>query len=588
MAPSLTTIALTSEKGVWCDTAMSERFDLLVRGGTLVDGTGAPGRPGDVGVRDGRIAAVGAVRGTADRTLDAGGLVVAPGFVDVHTHYDAQVFWDRMLTISPWHGVTSVVMGNCGFGIAPTQPAHRDLVMRTLENVEGMSLAALKAGVGDDWPFETFPEFLDAIARRGTAINVGALVGHTPLRMYVMGEEATEREATAEEVEAMRRIVRDALRAGALGFATSKSPTHVGWAGRPVPSRAAALAEIEALAGCLGEAGHGTMQATLGRGFFLEEFAAIQRRTGRPISWTALLGGMLGPDGHRWVLAETERLQGEGILVVPQVACRPLMFEFQWKAPFPFESLAFFRPVSEADLEGKKRLYADPAFRQAFRERGGEGGIAGRWEDTVISECPSEPALAERNVAEVAAERGVHPVDLVLDLALASDLAARFRMAILNTDETIVAELLTHPATMLGLSDAGAHASQLCDACAPTHLLGHWVRDKGTLTLEQAVRLLTSRAADLFGLHDRGRLTPGLAADLTVFDPATVGCSPLRRVYDFPAGADRLVSYATGIRAVVVNGTVIREDGTDAVDPAGPLPGRVLRGGRGARAASLP
>jgi len=559
---------------------MGEHFDLLVRGGTVVDGSGAPGRRADVGIRGARIAAVGPPRATAERTLDADGLVVAPGFVDIHTHYDAQVFWDRMLTISPWHGVTSVVMGNCGFGIAPTRPAHRELIMRTLENVEGMSLAALQAGVGDDWPFETFPEFLDALARRGTAINVGALVGHTPVRMYVMGEESTEREATAEEIAAMQRIVLEALRAGAIGFATSKSPTHVGWAGRPVPSRVATLAEIETLAGCLGEVGHGTMQATLGRGLFLEEFAAIQRRTGRPVSWTALLGGMLGPEGHRPILAESERLQRQGIQVVPQVACRPLMFEFQWKAPFPFESLPLFKPVSAADLEGKKRIYADPAFRAAFRQRVGGAALVGRWEETVISDCPSEPSLTERNVVEVAAERGVHPVDLVLDLALATDLAARFRMAILNTDEATVAELLTHPTTMLGLSDAGAHASQLCDACAPTHLLAHWVREKGVLTLEQAVRLLTSRSAELFGLHDRGRLAPGLAADLTLFAPDAVGCSPLRRVFDFPAGADRLVSDATGIRAVMVNGVVIREDGRDTVDPEGPLPGRVLRGGR--------
>src|SRR5882724_5948568 len=280
---------------------MPVHFDLLVRGGLLVEGSGAPAVAGDVGIRAGRIAAMGAVRGEAPRVIDADGAVVAPGFVDIHTHYDAQLFWDRWLTISPWHGVTSVVIGNCGFGIAPTRPAHRDLMLRTLENVEGMSLAALREGIGSEWPFETFPEFLDAVARRGTAINVGALVGHTPVRLYVMGEEATEREATADEIAAMRTLVADALRAGAVGFATSKAPTHVGWEGRPVPSRVASFEEIEALAGCLADAGN-VMQATLGPGLFLDEFAAIQQRTGRPVSWTALLGGMLGPDGHRAVL----------------------------------------------------------------------------------------------------------------------------------------------------------------------------------------------------------------------------------------------------------------------------------------------
>jgi len=559
---------------------MAEHYDLLIRGGTLVDGTGAPGRRGDLAVKGGRIAALGEAPGTADRSLDAEGAVVAPGFVDIHTHYDAQVLWDRMLTISPWHGVTSVVMGNCGFGIAPTRPEHRDLVLRTLESVEGMSLDALRAGCGEDWPFETFPEYLDAIERRGTAANVGALVGHTPVRMYVMGEAATERPATEDEVAAMRRIVVDALRAGALGFATSRSPTHVGYAGQPVPSRAAELPETEALAGALGEVGHGAMQATVGRGLFLRELAAIQQKTGRPISWTALLAGIMGPDGHLRVLEQTEKLQSDGIRVIPQVSCRPLLVEFQMRAPFPLESLPFMKPFSETDLEGRKRLLADPDFRRTFVERSGDRVLGQGWEHTVIAEAPSEPALAERGLADVARERGVHPAELLLDLSLASELEARFRMAVANTDEDVVGQLLAHPATMLGLSDAGAHASQLCDACAPTHLLSHWVRERKALSLEEAVRRLTSLGAEVFGVPGRGRLAPGLAADAVVFDPDTVGCTELRRVHDLPAGADRLVSDATGIRAVVVNGTVIREDGRDRVDPEGPLPGRVLRGGR--------
>jgi N-acyl-D-aspartate/D-glutamate deacylase len=558
---------------------MSESFDLLIRGGTLVDGTGAPGVAGDVAIRDGRIAEMGRVRGSARRTLDASGCAVAPGFVDIHTHYDAQVFWDRMLSISPWHGVTTVVMGNCGFGIAPTRPAHRDLILRTLESVEGMSLAALRAGVGDDWPFESFAEYLDAIEARGTAIHVGALVGHTPVRLYAMGEEATEREATPDEVAAMQVLVRDALRAGALGFATSKAPTHVGYAGKPVPSRAASHAEVQALADCLAEAGRGVFQATIGRELFLPQLAEIQRRTGRTVSWTALLQGLFGPDGHRRVLEEIEKMQADGCDVVPQVSCRPLVVEFQWKAPFPFESSPIFQPVSAADFEGRKRIYADPAFRTSFRARSQEGVFSTRFADLVIADVPGQPQLAERKLADVAAERGVDPVDLAFDLGLATDLEARFRMPIANSDEAEVAALIQHPATVLGLSDAGAHASQLCDACAPTHLLGHWVREKGALTLEEGVRRLTSSTADHFGIRGRGRLAPGLAADVTVFDPATVGAGALRRVRDFPAGADRLVSDASGIRAVIVAGVPIREDGRDALDPEGPLPGRVLRGG---------
>jgi len=557
----------------------SERYDLLIRGGTLVDGTGAPRRRGDLGIRAGRIAAVGDVGGSAARVLDAGGAVVAPGFVDPHTHYDAQVFWDRLLTPSPWHGVTTVVMGNCGFGIAPTRPAHRDLVLRTLERVEGMSLAALRAGLGEPWPFEGFGDFLGAIERRGTALNVGALVGHTPVRLHVMGEAATEREATPDEVGAMCALVDAALDAGALGLATSKATTHVGYAGKPVPSRVAALDEIRALARRLRGRPRGVVQATLGPGLFLDEFEAIVADSGHPLSWTALLGELFGPDGHRDVLARSAALQARGVRVVPQVSCRPLVLEFQWSAPFPLESLSVMKPVSQADVEGKARIYADPAFRTALAARIDAGRLAARFRDMRITHHPVDRTLEERRVGDLAVARGVHAVEVALDLALASNLETRFRLAVLNVEPTIVGELLAHEATMLGLSDAGAHASQLCDAGAPTELLGTWVRERGVLSLEEAVRRLTSQPADVFGIVDRGRLAPGLAADVAVFEPDTVACGALRRVYDFPAGADRLVADAAGMRAVVVNGTIIREDGRDLVDPEGPLPGRVLRGG---------
>src|SRR2546425_8740951 len=315
-----------------------------------------------------------------------------------------------------------------------------------------------------------------------------------------MGEEATEREATADEVAAMRALVRDALRAGALGFATSKAPTHVGWAGRPVPSRVASLDEIATLAGCLAEVEWGVMQATIGPGLFVDQFAAIQRRTGRPVSWTALLGGMLGPDGHRAVLEQSAALQARGIRVIPQVSCRPLMVEFNLEAPFPLEPMSVMRPVSRADAAGKRAIYADPEFRRALREKVDGGRLAEAFRGMQITEHPPDPSLAERRLADVASERGVHPVDLALDLSLASGLATRFRLAGVNTDETVVAELLRHPASMLGLSDAGAHASQLCDACAPTELLGTWVREKSVLSLEEGVRRLTAEPAEVFGI----------------------------------------------------------------------------------------
>jgi N-acyl-D-aspartate/D-glutamate deacylase len=299
------------------------------------------------------------------------------------------------------------------------------------------------------------------------------------------------------------------------------------------------------------------------------------------VTWTALLAGMLGKGSHRFLLDRSIELVDQGLPVVPQVSCRPLTFDFDWQEPFAFESLPIFRPVSAADRAGKIRLYRDPAFRQTLKDAF-EGGMTGPFQlctdRIVISMCPTEPALQERNLADVARERAVHPLDLMLDLALASDLAARFRLAIVNFDEDEVGELLSDRHTVLGLSDAGAHASQLCDACFSTHLLGRWVREKGLLPLEEAVRMLTSRPAEVVGLLDRGRLAVGWPADVTVFDPATVAAGRLRRVNDLPAGAERLVADATGIDAVIVNGTVIREHNRDVVDAAGPLPGKLLRG----------
>ena len=559
-------------------------YDLKIAGGTLIDGTGRPGVRGDVGIRDGRLVALGEAKGAARRTIDAGGLAVAPGFIDVHTHYDAQVLWDRRMTISPWHGVTTVVMGNCGFGIAPTRPEHRGLLMRTLEKVEGMSLAVLEEGLGYEWPFETFPEYLSTIEARGVLVNAGVMIGHTPLRFYVMGEEAMERAATPDELRRMRALVREAIDAGAIGFATSKAISHIGAGGKPVPSRAADFDEVKTLAGALADAGRGIVQATVGRELFLDEFEALHRATGRPVTWTALLSGMAGfagPATHHEILARSRALAAAGLPIVPQVTCRPLNFEFQFREPFIFESMPLFAPVSAADFEGKCRIYADPEFRRAFRELGqrAQRGIAAKWDRTVIAWCPTEPALEERMVATVATERGVHPVDLALDLALASKLEARFRMSVFNDNEDEVAELLAEPATVLALSDAGAHASQLCDACFSTYLLGRWVRERGTFTIEEAVRMLTSRPADVFGITGRGRIAVGLAADVVVFDPKTVGASSLRRVHDLPAGGDRLIADAHGIEAVIVNGQMIRRGGVDVIADGEPLPGRVLRGG---------
>lgn len=561
-------------------------YDIKITGGLIMDGTGSKGYYGDVGIKDGKVAALGKAPGSAAKTISADGKVVCPGFVDIHTHYDAQVIWDRMLTISPWHGVTTVVMGNCGFTVAPTHPKHRDMIMRTLENVEGMSVSALQAGLGAEWPFETFPEYLDAIESRGTAINVGALIGHTSVRMYVMGEESTQREATPDEIAQMRKIVREAIDAGAVGFATSKAFTHVGYDGLPVPSRLASFDEIREIAGALGEAGKGMIQATVGKELAFDQFATLYQETKRPISWTALLSGLgdggLGIGTAIEQLRRSDELIAAGNKVYPQVTPRALCFELAFKAPFIFESNPAFLPVSKADLEGKKKLYADPAFREQFREVV-KTGIGSAWHKSIVTYCPSDPSLEERPLADIAKERGVHFADLTLDLALANNLDTRFRVPLANSNEDEVLVLLQNKNTVIGLSDAGAHASQLCDACYSTYLLGHWVREKKAIALEEAVRMLTSRPAEVFGITDRGTLKAGVPADVVVFNPETVGASKLRRVHDLPSGADRLIADATGIDAVIVNGVLLRQDGVDTLNAQTKhLPGRLLRNGAAA------
>jgi N-acyl-D-aspartate/D-glutamate deacylase len=560
-------------------------YDLKIVGGTIVDGSGSAGYRGDVGISDGRIVALGDAPDAAERAIDAEGAVVSPGFVDIHTHYDAQIIWDRMMSISPWHGVTTTVLGNCGFGVAPTRAAHRDMIIRTLEKVEGMSVPALQAGLGEDWPFETFGEYLDVIEARGSAINMAVLLGHTPLRMYVMGEAATERAATDDEIEEMRTIVKQGMKDGALGFATSRAGTHVGYEGRPVPSRACEIEEIFRLAKAVGESGGGLIAATAGKDLFIDEYPDLARESGCTVTWTALLAGLaLGKGDHEEQLAKSEAIVAEGHRVFPQVTPRPLNFEYQMAAPFLFEPFSVMKPAAAADAEGKKKIYADPEFREAFRARidGARKEFKGAFDKTVISQHQKNGELDEQVLADVARERGMKPTDLLLDLALETDLETRFRMPVANHNEEEVEPLLKSGATVIGLSDAGAHASQLCDACQPTYFLGRWVREKQTFTIEEAVRMLTSRPAEVAGITDRGLLAEGRPADVAVFDPETVGAGGLERVYDFPGGADRLISKERGMRAVVVNGTILRENGADAISPEGNLPGGVLRNGRAA------
>ena len=550
--------------------------DLIIRGGTVIDGSGAPGRRADVAVTGDRITEIGDDL-DGKRTLDAAGHVVAPGFIDIHTHYDAQVFWDPALTPSSWHGVTSVVAGNCGFSIAPCRPAHRELMVHTLEHVEDMSPATLEAGV--PWDFETFPEYLDSVERRGTVINYSAYLGHTALRLWVMGDAGYEREATDDELLKMQAVLREAVEAGAAGFASSSSATHSGDGGRPVPSRLADVHELEVIMTALDQAGRGVVELLPGEKIKHKDVYKLQRTIGRPFTWTALLT-IKGYPWHEGMAELNQKERSTGADVWPQVSVRPLVFSMNMAEPFTFNMNPIFAALMDKTVEEKLAAFRDPEWRKKAQEELDEPRFfKPNWEKLSVSETTKYPELIGKPVAAIASERGVPPLDAILDLAVSENLETRFRSILANDDEDAIGWLLQQDGMLIGLSDAGAHVSQLCDACMATDLLGQWVRDRGVIPLEAGVRKLTGEPADVYDLRDRGYVREGMTADLAVFDPDTVAPGPLRRVRDFPADGERLVADApAGMAHVVVNGTPIRVDGEPVPDAVASKPGRLLRG----------
>jgi N-acyl-D-amino-acid deacylase len=533
--------------------------ELVIRGGTVVDGTGRPARRADVRVHDGLVVEVAeGLRG--DTELDASGCVVAPGFLDLHTHYDPQVLWDPWLTPSSHQGVTGVVAGNCGFSIAPCRPASRGSLLRTLDKVEDMRVATLEVGV--DWSFETYADYLARVARAGTAINFSGYIGHTALRMWAMGEAAWEREATTAELDVMRDQIRDALAAGAVGFSTDRGPFHRGDGGRVVPSAVATQVEVEALMTVCAEERRGIVHCAPGENFrWLYDF---QLRLGRPVTWSAILAYPRGAqskahwadkiDAHRAGVAR-------GADVHPQVTCRPVAFLFTMGEPTVFAMVPAFGAVLAADRAGRAALYRDPAWRDRARhEINHDRHVDARFDTFTIGESPRRE-LEGRSIVDLARERGCDPFDVVCDIALADDLATRFAVTFANDDVAAVSALLGADGCVLGLSDAGAHAGQICDAAMPTDFLANWVRDRELMAPEAGIHRLTGELADLLELPARGYVAPGYWADLVVLDWERLAPGPTRRVADLPGGGDRLVTdQPAGVVHVLVNGIPIRAD----------------------------
>jgi N-acyl-D-aspartate/D-glutamate deacylase len=540
--------------------------DLLIRGAVVVDGTGEPRRTADVAIRDGRIAEVGRITSAAGRVVDAEGLALMPGIVDVHTHYDAQVTWDRTLSPSPSLGVTTAVIGNCGFGIAPCPQSQRETMLKNLSVVEGMDLDALLTGTR--WSFESFPEYLDALRAIGPYANVAALAGHSTIRTAVMGEDASTRaQATPEELARMQSMVREAMQAGAIGLASSFSPNHAGYGGRPMPSTIAPDAELRALAAPLREAGRGIFVMATGARATTEFMESLAADTGRPAFMVTVLTmyNDASPDAAMGYYERCAAARARGHEVCIHTSCQPLSFDFTLRNPYLLYSHDAFERVKAASPDQLPAIYADPAFRKRLRENLANPGqgilFYGDW---------SKVELDERPITELARAAGKDPLDYFFDLPLDTQLIAK----LFQNNDAGVAPLLKHDAGVVALSDAGAHLIYLCDAGFGLHFLRHWVRETGTFTLEEGVRRLTSDPADRYRIPQRGRISEGAWADLLLFDPTAVGLSSLERRKDLPGGGARMIRRPQGVHGVWVNGVQVHDEHDYVALPAGP--GKVL------------
>jgi N-acyl-D-amino-acid deacylase len=555
-------------------------YDLVLKGGRIYDGSGMPSFNGDVAVAGGEIVEIGRITGGARRTLNLDGLALAPGFIDPHTHLDAQLFWDPLGTSSCFHGVTSVVVGNCGLSLAPAKPENRESVIKSFVRVEAISRRVLEEGF--EWNWTSTKEYLDVLGTR-LGINVAALVGHIAVRHYVMGEDAVEREATPEEIAQMQRLVRQGMEAGAVGFSTNQNPRHMREDKKPVASRLASKEELGLLLDVLGEMNAGVVQLSGGgadsRGR-ISYAADLARRTGRPVLWQSISHSWSRPNHWQEMLDNTERVfREEGLPIYAMTQAKPFenrytLLDAQCFDEFPTWRAAMFSPVP-----ARREMFADPEVRKKLRREAIEdqspSTFPRRWDVIFIDKVklPKNRSLERRTVQDVALSQGKDGLDVLLDLALEEDLETRFVHITTQGDPKAVCEILKHPSVMVGQSDAGAHMGYDARFGYCTAFLGRWVRDCGIMALEEAVSKLTFRVASLFGLSDRGLVRPGFAADLAIFDPATINTLEPEYVQDLPANETRMIQRAAGVHHTVVNGEVVIENGA----ATGAYPGKVLR-----------
>jgi N-acyl-D-aspartate/D-glutamate deacylase len=558
-------------------------YDLVIRNGRVIDGSGMPSFNGDVAVKDGKIVEMGRLSGPARHTINADGLAVSPGFIDNHCHFDAQVTWDPLCTFSNHHGATTVVIGNCSLALAPVRDGDQYILAQMLSRVEAMPLDLLLQNV--KWSWESVAEYMDALDRR-LGVNVGVLMGHSAVRRYAMGEASQERaQATGEELEAMKRIVREGMAAGAIGLSFERNLTHFDERGKLLPANMAPKEEIFALAAALGEVGTGVIQTSDAQ--HLEEREGYCTQLAQISGRTVIAGGITHswrePDRWKLQLELTEASIKAGYRTYPLVRPLPGNKPFTMKTAQHFDLMPSWQPIMRDSFEERKRAFRDLELRKQLRTevggaasgRYGAVGFTGRWDLTFVTKpvLPKNRGLKGKSVTQIAQEQGKDPLDAFLDLALEEGLETRFERNESAGDEQAMATLLTSPYTIVGLSDGGAHLVLEVGYGFSTHFLGYWVRQKQIMSLEEGVRRLTFVPAIAYGLPDRGLLRPGLAADLVVFDPDTVAPQEPEEVQDLPGGASRLRQLAQGIEYTVVNGQVLMERG----EHTGTYPGRVAR-----------